>query len=155
MLVRDRAGDTDMSDPVAIRVREVRSERRQNVSVSDDGVTKEKISLILFPFDVAEPGERNERIMQEYVYPRLTAGSRITVNGYTDAIGSEEYNQGLSQKRADAVRNVLLGRMGEDAEARVTAVGHGEIDPVFSNEMQEGRFYNRTVSLIVERYPQE
>ena len=155
MLVRDRAGDAALSEPVAVRVREVRSERRQNVEVSDDGVTKEKISLILFPFDVAEPGERNERIMQEYVYPRITAGSRVTVNGYTDAIGSEEYNLKLSQERADAVRAVLLARMGEEATERVVAIGHGETDPVFSNEVQEGRFYNRTVSLVIERYPQE
>lgn len=155
MLVRDRAGDTALSDAVAVRVREVLRERRQNVEVSDDGVTKEKISLILFPFDVAEPGERNERIMQDYVYPRITAGSRVTVNGYTDAIGSEEYNLKLSQQRADAVRDVLLARMGEEAAERVIAVGHGETAPVFSNDVQEGRFYNRTVNLVIERYPQE
>ena len=104
---------------------------------------------------IVKSGERNERIMQEYVYPRITAGSRVTVNGYTDAIGSEEYNLKLSQERADAVRAVLLARMGEEATERVVAIGHGETDPVFSNEVQEGRFYNRTVSLVIERYPQE
>ncbi|MBR9974029.1 MAG: OmpA family protein [Bacteroidetes bacterium] len=153
MLVRDRAGDTALSDAVVVSVREVRSESRQNIEVSDDGVTKEKISLILFPFDVAKPGERNERIMQDYVYPRITAGSRVTVNGYTDAIGSEEYNLKLSQQRADAVRDVMLARMGEEASERVIAVGLGETDPVFSNDVQEGRFYNRTVNLVIERYP--
>ncbi|MDX9757850.1 MAG: OmpA family protein [Bacteroidota bacterium] len=153
MAVRDRAGDSDVSDRIPVQVREVRSERRQNISVSDDGITKEKISLILFPFDVAEPGERNARIMEEFVYPRITAGSHITVNGFTDAIGSEEYNQKLSQQRADAVRAVLLRRLGEDAQDRVTGIGHGETAPVFSNDVQEGRFYNRTVSLTIERYP--
>ncbi len=153
-LVSDKAGDTGLSDPVPVRVREVRSERRQNVSVTDDGITKEKISLILFPFDVAEPGERNERIMQDFVYPRITARSRITVNGYTDAIGSEEYNLKLSQQRADAVRQILLARMGEQSADKVTGQGLGETAPVFSNDVQEGRFYNRTVSLIIERYPQ-
>ena len=153
MLVRDKAGDTGLSDPVQVNVREVRSESRQNVSVSDDGITKEKISLILFPFDVAEPGERNKRIMQEFVYPRITAGSRITVNGYTDAIGSDEYNLKLSQQRSDAVRTILLGRLGAEAESRVMSVGLGETTPVFSNDVQEGRFYNRTVSLVIERYP--
>jgi outer membrane protein OmpA-like peptidoglycan-associated protein len=152
-LVRDRAGDSDISDPVIVRVREVRSERRQNVSVSDDGITKEKISLILFPFDVAEPGERNNRIMEEFVYPRITAGSRITVNGYTDAIGSEEYNLKLSQQRADAVRQILLTRMGEAAADKVISVGLGETSPLFSNDLPEGRFYDRTVSLSIERYP--
>lgn len=154
MAVRDRAGDSGLSTPVPVNVREVRSERRQNVSVTDDGITKEKISLILFPFDVAEPGERNARIMEEFVYPRITAGSRITVNGYTDAIGSDEYNLKLSQQRADAVRTILLGRLGGDAQERVQGIGHGETTPVFSNDVQEGRFYNRTVSLTIERYPQ-
>ncbi len=153
-MVRDRAGDTNLSEPVTVKVREVRSERRQNVSVSDDGITKEKISLILFPFDVAEPGQRNERIMEEFVYPRITAGSRVTVNGYTDAIGSEEYNLTLSRQRAEAVRDILLGKMGEAASEQVTAEGLGETTPVFPNEVAEGRFYNRTVSLVIERYPQ-
>ncbi|MBE0644204.1 MAG: OmpA family protein [Bacteroidetes bacterium] len=152
-LVRDRAGDSDVSEPVTIRVREVRSERRQNVSVSDDGITKEKISLILFPFDVAEPGTQNEHIMQEFVFPRITAGSRITVNGYTDVIGSDEYNLKLSQQRANAVRQALLARMGEEAAEQVVSQGMGETSPVFSNDVSEGRFYNRTVSLIIERYP--
>ncbi|MFA6234712.1 MAG: OmpA family protein [Bacteroidota bacterium] len=153
-LVSDRAGDSNTSEPVSVRVREVRNERRQNVSVSDDGITKEKISLILFPFDVAEPGESNNRIMEEFVYPRITAGSRITVNGYTDAIGSEEYNLKLSQQRADAVRQILLTRMGESAADKVTSQGHGETSPLFSNDIPEGRFYDRTVSLTIERYPE-
>lgn len=152
MLVRDQAGDTDVSDPITIGVREVKSERRQGVSVTEGGITIEKISLILFPFDVAKPGERNEHIMNEYVYPRITPGSRITVNGYTDIIGSEEYNLKLSQQRADAVREILLQRMGEEASERVTAVGHGMTIPIFSNDNPEGRFYNRTVNLIIERW---
>ncbi len=153
-LVKDRAGDSDISDPVTVRVREVRSERRQNVSVSDDGITKEKISLILFPFNVAEPGESNSRIMEEFVYPRMTAGSRITVHGYTDAIGSEEYNLNLSQQRSDAVRLILLEKMGKAAAERIISVGHGETSPLFSNDVPEGRFYDRTVSLSIERYPE-
>ncbi|MBN1448861.1 MAG: OmpA family protein [Bacteroidetes bacterium] len=152
-LVEDEAGDSDLTDPLRIRVREVRRERRQNVSVTDDGITKEKISLILFPFDVAEPGERNARIMEEYVYPRITEGSSITVNGYTDIIGSEEYNQKLSQQRADAVRAILSETLGAGADERVESIGHGETDPVFPNTFPETRFYNRTVSLMIERYP--
>jgi outer membrane protein OmpA-like peptidoglycan-associated protein len=153
MLVTDRAGDSDMSDMVSIEVREVRSERRQSVSVTEDGITKEKISLILFPFDVAEPGARNERIMQDYVYPRITAGSRIAVNGYTDIIGTEEYNLRLSQQRADAVKEILVQRMGGTDSEQVDAIGRGETTPIFSNDIPEGRFYNRTVNLIIERWP--
>ncbi len=149
-LVEDNAGDTFVTDPVTIPVREVKSERRKNVSV-EGGITVEKISLILFPFDVAEPGPRNERIMNEFVYPRVTDEARIAVNGYTDIIGTDEYNLTLSQKRSDAVRAMLLGRLGEAAGDRVTSVGLGETSPVFSNDTPEGRFYNRTVGLRIER----
>ncbi len=149
-LVQDKAGDSFTTGPVSISVREVKSESRKNVIV-EDGITVEKISLILFPFDVADPGVSNERIMDEYVYPRVTENARITVSGYTDVIGSEEYNLKLSQQRADAVRNILLKRLGEAASERITAIGLGETSPVFSNDTPEGRFYNRTVSLRIER----
>lgn len=149
-LVQDKAGDSFTTGPVSISVREVKSESRKNVIV-EDGITVEKISLILFPFDVADPGVSNERIMDEYVYPRVTENARITVSGYTDVIGSEEYNLKLSQQRADAVRSILLKRLGEAASERITAIGLGETSPVFSNDTPEGRFYNRTVSLRIER----
>jgi outer membrane protein OmpA-like peptidoglycan-associated protein len=152
-LVRDKAGDSFVTEPQAIRVREVKRESRQNVSVSEDGITKEKISLILFPFDVAEPGPRNERIMTDFVYPRLSAGSTVTVNGYTDVIGSEEYNQKLSQERADAVTAALQAHLGEETDVRTESIGHGEVSPQYSNDTPEGRFYNRTVNLLIEKFP--
>jgi outer membrane protein OmpA-like peptidoglycan-associated protein len=121
--------------------------------VSDDGITKEKISLILFPFNVAEPGERNARIMETYVYPRISDDAEVLINGYTDVIGSEEYNQTLSQQRADAVHALLLEVLGENASERLQSHGLGETAPVFPNGFPEGRFYNRTVSLLIEKYP--
>jgi outer membrane protein OmpA-like peptidoglycan-associated protein len=150
LLIQDKAGDSYVTEPVSIAVREVKRESRKNVMV-EGGITVEKISLILFPFDVAEPGPRNESIMNEYVYPRVTDEARITVSGYTDVIGSEDYNLKLSQQRADAVRTVILGRLGQEASERVNAIGLGETSPVFSNDTPEGRFYNRTVSLRIER----
>jgi outer membrane protein OmpA-like peptidoglycan-associated protein len=148
--VTDKAGDSYVTEALAIAVREVKHESRKNVTVMD-GITVEKISLILFPFDVAEPGQRNERIMDDYVYPRLSDEVTIDVSGYTDIIGSEEYNLRLSQQRADAVRAILLRRLGDAASERITSTGLGETSPVFSNDTPEGRFYNRTVSLRIER----
>lgn len=149
-LIQDKAGDSYVTEPLSIAVREIKRESRKNVMV-EGGITVEKISLILFPFDVAEPGPRNERIMDTYVYPRVTEDAGITVSGYTDVIGSEDYNLKLSQQRADAVRTILLNRLGPASAERVRAVGLGETAPVFSNDTPEGRFYNRTVSLRIER----
>lgn len=66
------------------------------------------------------------------------------VEGHTDSAGSDEYNQGLSERRAAAVRQVLIERFGVSA-ARVTSVGFGESRPVTSNANAEGRAQNRRV----------
>jgi OOP family OmpA-OmpF porin len=68
---------------------------------------------------------------------------RVLVNGHTDSIGSEAYNQRLSEKRAKAVLDYLVGR-GIDP-SRLKAVGHGESRPIASNETEEGRARNRRV----------
>lgn len=71
----------------------------------------------------------------------------VTIEGHTDSAGSEEYNQGLSERRANAVRAHLV-RQGIDA-ARVTAVGVGESAPVAGNESATGRQQNRRVEVII------
>ncbi|MBL0176789.1 MAG: OmpA family protein [Ignavibacteria bacterium] len=151
--VSDKAGDVATTVAKSISVREVKRERNLNVTM-EDGITKEKISLILFPFDVSTPGPRNERILDEYVFPRLKTGSRIAITGYTDAIGSEEYNLTLSQNRSAEVKKLLLARAqpGVD-DATVAATGVGETSPLYMNTSPEGRFYNRTVGLLIERAP--
>ncbi len=68
----------------------------------------------------------------------------VEIQGHTDAIGSERYNLGLSQRRADAVRNYLIMRHGIDPE-RLIAKGYGENYPVASNATEEGRALNRRV----------
>jgi len=71
--------------------------------------------------------------------------ARIEVGGHTDNVGSTGYNQRLSLARARAVRAYLIQR-GIAAE-QLTAVGHGESDPVASNSTEEGRAQNRRVEL--------
>jgi len=63
--------------------------------------------------------------------------------GYTDSRGSEAYNKKLSQKRAEAVRKLLIQK-GVDT-ARLTAVGMGEVNPIASNATAEGRAQNRRI----------
>lgn len=69
------------------------------------------------------------------------------VEGFTDNIGSDAANQGLSGRRADAVRSALLVQ-GLAAE-RVTARGYGEAHPVASNDSADGRQLNRRVEIVV------
>ncbi len=71
---------------------------------------------------------------------------KVEVAGYTDATGSETYNDGLSMRRAEAVRTYLIGK-GIAAD-RLTAKGYGEANPVASNDTDEGRAQNRRVELV-------
>lgn len=72
----------------------------------------------------------------------------VVVQGHTDAQGSEEHNQALSERRADAVRNYLVGR-GIDA-ARIVALGYGEGEPVADNTTAAGRERNRRVDILLK-----
>lgn len=72
-----------------------------------------------------------------------------TVEGHTDSIGNAAYNQKLSERRAAAVRDVLVNQYGVEVE-RVNAVGYGEERPVADNATREGRAINRRVEAAVE-----
>jgi OOP family OmpA-OmpF porin len=74
--------------------------------------------------------------------------SGVEVEGHTDSVGSDAYNQTLSQKRADAVK----GRMVENGVAgdRLNAVGYGESKPVADNATAEGRQKNRRVQAVFQ-----
>lgn len=73
----------------------------------------------------------------------------VEVAGHTCSIGTEEYNLGLSQRRAEAVRNYLVSK-GVPAD-RLTVRGYGESRPVASNATREGRAQNRRVELVRQR----
>jgi outer membrane protein OmpA-like peptidoglycan-associated protein len=72
----------------------------------------------------------------------------IVVEGYTDDIGTEEYNQGLSERRAQAVFHYLVNH--GVAPDRMEVIGYGESHPVASNETEAGRAQNRRVELHVK-----
>lgn len=71
---------------------------------------------------------------------------KVMIEGHTDSVGSDEYNQGLSERRAAAVQTALLER-GVRSE-QITAVGKGEGVPVASNDNSAGRQQNRRVEMI-------
>ena len=74
------------------------------------------------------------------------------VEGHTDSVGTDAYNQRLSERRANAVRDVLVNQFGVDA-SRVDSVGYGEARPVADNATAEGRAINRRVEAEVEVRP--
>jgi outer membrane protein OmpA-like peptidoglycan-associated protein len=74
-------------------------------------------------------------------------GLNLKIEGYTDSVGSDDFNMKLSNQRADAVREYLITQGLTDAS--VTARGLGKADPVASNETPAGRQQNRRVEIIV------
>ncbi|WP_312920615.1 OmpA family protein [Stutzerimonas nitrititolerans] len=74
------------------------------------------------------------------------------VEGHTDSVGTDAYNQRLSERRANAVRDVLVNQHGLDSN-RIQAVGYGESRPVADNATEEGRAINRRVEAEVEARP--
>jgi outer membrane protein OmpA-like peptidoglycan-associated protein len=72
----------------------------------------------------------------------------VLVEGHTDAIGTDEYNLGLSKKRAQAVNDFLVSQ-GVDAK-RLSWEGYGKTRPVADNDTDEGRQKNRRVDLVIQ-----
>jgi OmpA-OmpF porin, OOP family len=75
-------------------------------------------------------------------------GASVVVEGHTDANGSDSANLILSQDRADAVKQYLVGNFGLDAE-KVSSIGYGEARPVATNETTSGRARNRRIDLVI------
>jgi outer membrane protein OmpA-like peptidoglycan-associated protein len=81
-------------------------------------------------------------VMAEY------SKTAVVTQGHTDSTGTEEYNQRLSERRAEAVKEFLIAQGVEPA--RIVAVGYGEGHPVASNDTADGRSRNRRVDLLLK-----
>jgi outer membrane protein OmpA-like peptidoglycan-associated protein len=140
LVARDTTGRVVPSEMKVLPVNEVTIDQKQRSGSQDK--TIDRYSLILFGFDKAELTSEHRSLI-EAVRGRITPGSQVRIVGYTDMVGSEEYNQRLSQQRASAVAQELR-------VPNATVVGNGERLPLYDNQRPEGRFYNRTVEIIVE-----
>jgi len=88
-------------------------------------------------------GNLNKLIAFLNNYPDRT----VLIEGHTDSVGSEDYNQGLSRRRAESVQSYLIGQ--GIGPARLSASGQGESAPVADNESATGRQMNRRVEVII------
>jgi outer membrane protein OmpA-like peptidoglycan-associated protein len=80
-------------------------------------------------------------------YPDRSAA----IEGHTDSVGEDDYNLGLSQRRADSVKSYLMGN--GIGSIRLAAVGKGESQPLASNDSATGRQQNRRVEVIIDNPP--
>jgi outer membrane protein OmpA-like peptidoglycan-associated protein len=111
---------------------------------------KEKIVLrgVNFDFDRAEIRGDAAVILDEAIeILNRNPDRQVVIEGHTDWTGPEEYNQSLSENRAEAVKK-YMAENGVD-ESRLSTVGYGESQPVAPNDTRDGRARNRRVELKV------
>ena len=105
-------------------------------------------SGLLFDFDSSALRDEARQNLTEFAESMEEfEETKILVVGHTDAQGSEEYNQKLSDRRAESATSHLVDR-GVDP-SRLTSVGRGETEPVASNDTEEGRQQNRRVEVAI------
>jgi OOP family OmpA-OmpF porin len=100
---------------------------------------------------LAEPSSDSIAVLDQAVdtlqrYPQV----HVTVAGYTDSVGTDAYNQSLSERRSKIVYDYLTGH-GIDASRLEGPIGHGESDPIDSNDTDSGRARNRRTELQVQQ----
>ncbi|HUP64656.1 MAG TPA: OmpA family protein [Thermoanaerobaculia bacterium] len=108
---------------------------------------------ILFDFDSSALRSESRSTLRELasVLARYPAQS-VSVAGHTDSQGSDSYNQRLSEQRAAAVKDYLVGQ-GVPSN-RIAAFGYGKTRPVATNATAEGRQLNRRVQIYIQADPE-
>jgi outer membrane protein OmpA-like peptidoglycan-associated protein len=108
---------------------------------------------ILFDFDSSALRTASRDTLREFAgvlarYPEQS----VSVAGHTDSVGSDSYNQRLSEQRAAAVKDFLVAQ--GVPRNRVAAYGYGETRPIASNQTAEGRQLNRRVQVYIQADPE-
>ncbi len=148
LVVYGQDGKECRSDEIQIPVEIVTNEDKRTKRLQDR--TIDKYSLVLFKFNSPEAGPLNDRILREYIYNDIRQGAQIQVIGHTDVVGLEDVNKKLSENRSNTVTSGIRKNVKSSLVASLNGQGVGEDSPLYSNLLPEGRFYNRTVQVVIE-----
>jgi OOP family OmpA-OmpF porin len=120
----------------------------KGVIVDEDGCPVKFTMQIEFDFDKSEVRpEYHEKLRQAADFIKKYPETKFLLAGHTDSRGSDEYNEGLSMRRAATVKKYLVEEFGIAAHL-MTPRGYGESQPIASNDNDEGRQRNRRVEVI-------
>ncbi len=109
---------------------------------------------VLFEYNKAELKPGAMRNLEPLItFLREHPDRTLLIEGYTDSTGSDSYNQELSQRRAEAVRNFLA--VNGISSDRIVAKGYGESYPVTTNTTEAGRQQNRRVEVVIAHEGQQ
>lgn len=120
-----------------------------STKVSQTQASVEIDASVLFAVDEAVlTPDASAAIAQTVATLRAVPAGRVVVEGHTDSNASEDYNQRLSEARADAVAASLREQLPGYV---IEAVGKGETEPIATNSSEEGRALNRRVSITLPK----
>jgi outer membrane protein OmpA-like peptidoglycan-associated protein len=113
-----------------------------------EGIVVTFDSGLLFAYDSdAIQGSARDNLANLSESLRKYQDTDVLIVGHTDATGSDNYNQTLSERRASSAANFLAAN--GVTRARVRTAGRGEVEPIDSNESAEGRAQNRRVEIVI------
>ena len=124
-------------------------ERVAEVRKTENGLLVQMKNDILF--DTGSDAIKAEGVVELNKMADILAkysDDRVKVEGYTDSVGDAKHNQALSERRASAVKTVLVSRGVQ--EKQIEVYGYGETKPVADNAHAEGRAKNRRVELHID-----
>ncbi len=130
---------------------EQKKEAEAVAAVAKEIIEKGRATInVKFDFDKAEIKPAFHQEIKKFAgvlnkYPEL----KIVIEGHTDNIGGKKYNQKLSMKRAESVKNYLIKKFGIN-DSRLKAKGYGESKPIADNKTAAGRHKNRRVEAVVD-----
>jgi outer membrane protein OmpA-like peptidoglycan-associated protein len=139
-ILKDEKGNEFISNEKTIKIDLVTIQEKRKEMLGDFEI--ERFSLILFDFDKANIDGNNKNIV-EFIKNRIKTNSEIEITGYTDRTGEAQYNKNLSTKRSENTKKAL------GIESAIFN-GLGSEVTLYNNNLPEGRFYCRTVNVLVK-----
>lgn len=138
--VTDKTGNTLLTEDQSLPVKYT-TIREKQLSQGGDKLI-EKYNLILFDLDKSDIKGANMNIV-DFIKGRIKPDSEVKITGYTDKLGSADYNIKLSEARAASTEKAL-------GIKTIETKGVGGSEELFDNKLPEGRFYCRTVQVVIE-----
>jgi outer membrane protein OmpA-like peptidoglycan-associated protein len=140
LTIDDNAGQ-EQTTTGTIPVRQVTIKKKREERRADTII--EKYTLVLFDFGSSRIDPVNQRAI-EYIHQQLTPGTMAYITGYADRTGEDTLDQRLTDDRANSVAKML-------GATNYVAKGVGKSVLLFDNNYPEGRFYSRTVNIVLNK----
>jgi outer membrane protein OmpA-like peptidoglycan-associated protein len=143
----EQIGETSRTAQEALQRAQEAGKLAEGKLLYETVLTDEKVK---FGFDVSKLSDEAKAALDAFANQLVQEGKAVYVEiqGHTDAIGSEAYNEELGLERAEAVR-IYLSQQHHFPLHRINVISYGESAPIADNKSRDGRAQNRRVALVV------